>query len=90
MGKIDLDSLRKDIAQIDDSIIALLIKRFDLTDEVGRIKNKNNIPIENLEVEKKILERLIVNSEDKIDKQLICDIYSKIFSNSKERQKKLY
>jgi chorismate mutase len=87
MGKTDLDSLRKDIAQIDDSIIALLVKRFDLTDEVGRIKNKNNIPIENFEVEKKVLERLIVNSEEKIDKQLVFDIYAKIFANSKERQK---
>jgi chorismate mutase len=87
MKHADLDSLRKDIAQIDDSIVELLIKRFDLTDEVGRIKNKNNIPIENLEVEKKVLERLILNSEGKLDKQLVFDVYAKIFANSKERQK---
>jgi len=83
----DLDSLRKDVAQIDDAIIDLLIKRFDLTDEVGRLKNANGIPIENLEVEKKNIERMISNSNGKLDRQLVLDIYAPIFASSKERQK---
>jgi chorismate mutase len=40
MKHADLDSLRKDVAQIDDAIIDLLIKRFDVTDEVGRLKKR--------------------------------------------------
>jgi chorismate mutase len=89
MKHADLDSLRKDIAQIDDSIIDLLIKRFDVTDEIGRIKNKNNIPIENLEVEKKNVERMILNSNGKLDRQLVLDVYAPIFASSKERQRKI-
>jgi chorismate mutase len=89
MGKNDLDSLRKDIAQIDDSILDLLMKRFDLTDEVGRIKNKNGIPIENLDVERKTVERLVSRSVDKLDKEFVVNVYGQIFANSKERQKKV-
>ena len=89
MGKNDLDSLRKDIAQIDDSIVELLVKRFSLTDEVGRIKNASAIPIENLDIEKRTVERLVLNSVDKLDKQLVVEVYNTIFANSKERQKKV-
>jgi len=89
MGRDNLDSLRKGIAQIDDSIIELLIKRFDLTDEVGRLKAENHIPIENLEVEKKTIERLVMKSYDKLDRQLVVNVYDKIFANSKERQRKI-
>jgi len=89
MGKNDLDSLRKDIAQIDETILDLLMKRFNLTDEVGRIKNKNGIPIENLDVEKKTVDRLVTRSVDKLDKELVLGIYGQIFASSKERQKKV-
>lgn len=86
MGKNNLDSLRKDIAQIDDAMIELLIRRFNLTDEIGRIKKDNNISIENLDVEKKIIERLVLKSDGKLDRKLVVGIYDKIFADSKERQ----
>ena len=89
MGKSDLDSLRKGIAQIDDAMIDLLIKRFNLTDEIGRIKKDNNISIENLDVEKKIIERLVLKSDGKLDRKLVVGIYEKIFAESKERQGKI-
>jgi chorismate mutase len=87
MKHTDLDSLRKDIAQIDDAIIDLLIRRFDVTDEVGRLKTASGIPVENLEVEKKCLERMIVKSDGKLDKQLVLEVYAPIFASSKERQR---
>jgi chorismate mutase len=86
VGKNNLDSLRKDIAQIDDAMIELLIRRFNLTDEIGRIKKDNNISIENLDVEKKIIERLVLKSDGKLDRKLVVGIYDKIFADSKERQ----
>jgi chorismate mutase len=89
MKHADLDSLRKDVAQIDDAIIELLIKRFDVTDEIGRIKNASGIPIENLEVEKKCVERMISNSDGRLDRQLVLDVYASIFASSKERQRKM-
>jgi chorismate mutase len=89
MSKQNLDDYRKEIAKIDDALIELLIKRFELTDEVGLFKKKNNIPIENKEVETKLLTRLVVASHGKIDSALIFKIYSAILTESKERQKRM-
>jgi chorismate mutase len=85
----ELREIREKISQIDDSIIALLIERFKLTDEVGRIKKLNNIPIENKEVEEKILAKLLTKSNGKLDNRLIAKLYNEIFLNSKNRQKKI-
>ena len=49
MTETELADIRQKISAIDDSIIDLLIERFKLTDEVGRIKKSGNIPIENKE-----------------------------------------
>lgn len=85
----NLEEIREKISQIDNSIIELLIDRFNLTDEVGRIKKLNNISIENIEVERKILARLISKSSGKLDSDLILKIYHEIFLNSKNRQKNI-
>jgi len=89
VGATELSDIREKISKIDDSIIGLLIERFKLTDEVGKIKKLNNIPIENKEVEQKILVRLVQKSNGTLDEKLIVKIYNEIFSNSKSRQKKI-
>ena len=43
--KNQLESLRKQINEIDEQIISLLAKRMKLVQEVGHLKRKNNIPI---------------------------------------------
>lgn len=89
MAVDELREIREKISQIDDSIIALLIERFKLTDEVGRIKKLNNIPIENKEVEQKILIRLLQKANGKLDEKLVIQFYNEIFSSSKNRQKNI-
>ena len=85
----ELTDIRKKISDIDNSIIDLLIERFKLTDEVGKIKKFNNIPIENIGVERDILVRLHKQAAGKIDDELLVKVYTEIFLNSKERQKKI-
>jgi len=89
MEGYDLTQYRSKIAQLDDEIIDLLIKRFELTDEIGIIKKKNNIPIENISVEKQVLERLTAKSNKKIDNALVSTIYTEIFNHSKNRQRRI-
>jgi chorismate mutase len=89
MSGQNLDDCRNEIAKIDNKIIDLLIQRFELTDNVGIIKKKNNIPIENRDVENKLLARLILASHGKVDSALILKIYSAIITESKQRQKKV-
>jgi len=43
--KNQLESLRKQINEIDEQIISLLAKRMKVVKEVGHLKRKNNIPI---------------------------------------------
>ena len=89
MALAELDNIREKISKIDDSIVELLIDRFKLTDEVGRIKKSNNIPIENKEVEQKILARLLHKTNGRLDEKLVVAVYTEIFSNSKDRQKNI-
>jgi 3-deoxy-7-phosphoheptulonate synthase / chorismate mutase len=85
MSDLELMQYRSEIAELDDEIIGLLIQRFELTDEVGRIKKKNGIPVENKEIEAKILSRFIERLEGKSSKESILKIYKEIFTESKER-----
>jgi len=89
MDEKDLPKYRDEIAKIDDRIAYLLIKRFELTDEIGRFKKRNNISVENKEVEEKILARLMDKTDDQPNKESIFKIYTEIFSQSKERQRKI-
>jgi len=82
-----LTQYRSKIAELDDKIIDLLIARFELTDEVGRFKKENNIPVENKEVEHKILFRFVERMNDCPSKESIFKIYKEIFAESKERQR---
>jgi chorismate mutase len=85
----ELNSIRTKISQIDNSIIELLIERFKLTDEVGKIKKLNNIPIENKEVELQILSRIVDKTRYSLDEDFIVKLYSELFNESKKRQKKI-
>jgi chorismate mutase len=42
--KNQLDSLRKQIDEIDDSIVNLLVKRMKVVEKVGRLKKQHNLP----------------------------------------------
>jgi len=85
----ELDILRNKISQLDNSILELLIERFKLTDEVGRIKKLNNISIENRDVEVKVLSRVLDKTKDSLSEEFVIRLYSEIFYESKNRQKKI-
>lgn len=53
---MDLLDLRKEIDEIDDSLIPLLLKRMDLSRQVAEYKVKNGIPVLNEQREKEILQ----------------------------------
>lgn len=53
---MDLLDLRKEIDEIDDSLIPLLLKRMELSRQVAEYKVKNGIPVLNEQREKEILQ----------------------------------
>lgn len=54
---MSLDRLRKEIADIDEEILTLIKKRLDTAQKVGEEKEKQNLPIKDYSVEKKVFER---------------------------------
>jgi chorismate mutase len=85
----DIETLRAQVAELDSEIIDLLIKRFELTDKIGEIKKQKGVPVENKELERQILGRLSTRTDGKFDSELVFNIYSEIFRESKKRQKRI-
>lgn len=51
MNMSSLKDLREEVQAIDNELEVLLYERFVLTDQIGRVKKAEGLPIENLEVE---------------------------------------
>ncbi len=56
---MDLNELRDGIRQKDQEIIRLISERTELARQVGQYKRKNDLPVRNAEVEKKVIARYI-------------------------------
>lgn len=79
-----LKQYRDQIDQIDEQLISLLDKRFEITKQVGDYKRANNIAILNHDREQQIINK-IVTSDAKHPQQII-DVYQAIMSISKGQQ----
>jgi chorismate mutase len=53
-----LDELRKEVDRIDDELMRLLSKRFDLAESIADLKQSGSLPIYSPERESEILSRL--------------------------------
>ena len=60
----DLENLRKEIESIDEKIVELMVRRNDTAKKVGALKNDLNLPLRNIDVEKKVIERYRKMAED--------------------------
>jgi len=85
--KNKIDELRSKIDDYDDKILDLLVKRFELSDKIGSIKQNSNSEILDTDREKQIISRL-VNKFSTIDKEHIKSIFIQIFNVSKLIQEK--
>lgn len=82
-----LNVKRVQIDEIDTKLVALLLKRFEITDEIGRYKLKNELPILNKSRERELLESIKAQLRNKIDTESIIEIYKEILKQSKKRQR---
>lgn len=56
---MELDELRDGIRKRDEEIIRLISERTQLAVQIGEIKRMENLPIRNIEVEKKVVQRYV-------------------------------
>lgn len=82
-----LNTYRDEISQLDDEIIKLLERRFEVTQDVGKFKKTNSIEILNESREQLIMDKikgLGLNHETSI-----VDVYTYLMLVSKKQQEDL-
>ena len=85
--KNDIHDLRKDIDIIDEKIFDLLVKRFSISDRIGKLKLLKRVDIDDPGREKQIIERIDSKMRGRITRNEIIAILGPIFSVSKKKQK---
>jgi chorismate mutase len=78
----DLKQLRNQIDSIDQTLMELLDKRFDLSVRVGKVKKQTKTIVEHINREQEILKK----THDKTHIQSIQSVYESIFRESKALQ----
>ena len=78
--------LRQLIDQLDEEIIQLLKKRMGISMEVGKLKEKLDIPVEDKTREEEIIERLTQQAGQNLSEEQLIRIFTAVFKASKQIQ----
>ena len=85
----DLNSLRKEIDGIDRQLVALFEQRMAVTQQVGRYKLANGIPVLDRSREEQVLAGKVALLEDKSLSKDVTDLFEAIMAISRRQQQKL-
>ncbi len=80
-----LVALRAEITTIDQAIVELLEKRFEVIAEIAEVKQENGIKVLDAKREEELLERLKAHAKES-DGDVIESIYERILSESRKKQ----
>tara|TARA_B100001123_G_C14873755_1_gene853073 strand:+ start:475 stop:738 length:264 start_codon:yes stop_codon:yes gene_type:complete len=78
--------LRKKIDDLDEQIIRLLKRRMQISKDVGSLKEKLHIPIEDKTREYEIIERLTQKAGKNLSEEQLIRIFTAVFKSSKQVQ----
>ena len=79
----NLHILRKEVDEIDDQILVLLSRRFEITNRIGKIKAENHLPAYDENREKQIVRRLKKKSNElSLNLELTRSIFKSILSET--------
>ena len=80
-------ALREKIDTLDEEIIQLLKKRMRISREVGKLKEKLDIPVEDKNRENEIIDRLTQKAGRNLSEEQLIRIFTAVFKSSKQVQK---
>ena len=83
-----INSLRKNIDELDDQMIDLVVQRLAIAKEIGDIKETNGIEVIDPNRESQIINRISEKLAGTLEKKDITAIFDPIYSISKRLQKK--
>ena len=78
--------MRKKIDDLDEQIIQLLKRRMQISKDVGSLKEKLHIPIEDKTREYEIIERLTKKAGKNLSEEQLIRIFTAVFKSSKQVQ----
>jgi len=82
-----LKELRREIDRIDSEILELISKRFEISREIGNLKNSNGLKIYDPEREKEIAQKWKTEGKERgLDGEMLMPILDSILSFSKYKQ----
>ena len=79
--------LRKQIDMLDEEIIQFLKERMRISKEVGKLKQKLEIPVEDKSREKEIIKRLNEQAGQNLSEEQLIRIFTAVFKSSKQIQR---
>ena len=79
--------LREQIDDLDEEIIQLLKKGMGISKEVGELKEKLDIPVEDKNRENEIIDRLTKQTGRNLSEEQLIRIFTAVFKSSKQVQK---
>lgn len=79
--------LRQSIDEIDEKILSLLEERMKISVQVGELKSKLDVPIEDSQRETDIIERLTNNAKGTLTEEQLIRIFKAVFKSSKQIQR---
>lgn len=82
-----IEELRNIIDAIDEKILELMNRRFEIALAIGQIKEKNGEPIIDTIRENKIIDRLVWKNRGPIDTNALQEIFRMIIAESRKIQK---
>ncbi len=82
MALATIETLRNEINAIDDKLIELFMKRFNLSQQIGEIKKQNSLNVSDPAREKAILNKIPSSPYQ----SSLIKIYKTVFLESKKRQ----
>jgi len=78
-----LEKLRKRIDQLDDKIIDLLVKRYELASDIGKAKQEDGAPVKDSDREVQVLERVRRRARRPLPKDAAERIYKAVLKESR-------
>ena len=83
-----INVLRNKIDSLDDQMLDLLVQRFSVSREIGKIKASGGINVVDSNREHEIIDRLAEKLEGKLERDDIAAIFGPVYHISKKLQKK--
>lgn len=88
MDNLNLEEIRKEISAINDEMLALFVKRMELSSQVAAYKTANGLPTLDRKREEAILQKVADNTSEEF-RQYALEFFRNMMDLSKQYQETL-